>query len=145
MLEFYLFWKRFVLVSAPPPVDARNVVPPSHLVPLSSNVAVKKKKRRRERATMLADSRSLSATHGYASPLQPPVISEQLRSPSVAAEPQGRHSEQHSDGLSVEPMTHAAQDAHDRPASRGNRSDSWIPESVYFFILEKIVCYPRQL
>ena len=111
-------------------------LPPSHLVPLSSSVAVKKKKRRRDRAALLADSRSSSSTHGYVAPLQPPVISHQPRS-SSAAVPRGRTEPAvHTDSVDVEP-TRATQEVFvqstaERPASRGNRSDAWTPKSVNF-------------
>ena len=109
----------------------RTGLPPSHLVPLSSSVAVKKKKKRRERAALLAGSRNSSAMHGYVSPLKPPVICEQSRSLSPGdTEPAG-----HSDGLIVETMTHSMQEAQTRPASRGNRSDSWTHKSV------NVVCH----
>ena len=130
-------WKLFV--SAPPPADARTGLPPSHLVPLLSSVAMKKKKRRRDRASLLVDSRSASGSHGYASPLQPPVISEPSRPAAAASRGRNEHAVP-GDSRSVEPMR-ATQEAfvqsvdQCRPASRGNRSDARRPKSV------NVVCY----
>ena len=140
-------WKLFV--SAPPPADARTGLPPSHLVPLLSSVAMKKKKRRRDRASLLVDSRSASGSHGYASPLQPPVISEPSRPAAAASRGRNEHASssrgrnEHAvpgDSRSVEPMR-ATREAfvqsvdQCRPASRGNRSDARRPKSV------NVVCY----
>jgi len=127
------FWKLFVSAPSPRSVDARSglSVIPSHLVPLSASVAVKKKKKKKshERDASLADSRNSSASQGYASPLQPPVTSDRSRSPSVARSRGRSVPANHSDSFYVQP-THASQGMSDqatprtRPASRGNRSHS---------------------
>ena len=119
-------------MSAPPPVDVRATgLPPSHLVPLSSSVGAKKKKRRHERAALLVDGHGSSHGSGYMSPLQPPAISEQS-SPR-------RHTD-HTDGLDVQYEEVTAQSTvQSRPASRGNRSDSSTPTSVIFLCL--LHCY----
>jgi len=133
----------FVSAPSPPPapVDARTGLsyPPSHLVPLSSSVAMKKKKKRRERAALLAESRISPTSHGYASPIQPPAVTEQSRSRSrgrsVSANYADSFYHQSPQAATVQSTSRS------RSASRSHRLDSSPPESVGFAVTAHYIIY----
>ena len=148
VIELY---KLFVSAPSPPPADARSGValPPSHLVPLSSSVAVKKKKKRRDRAALLADRSSASSTPGYTSPVQPQVLSERSRSPSASRSRASSVPTKHS-GVSDEPAHDSRHEVFDHPTRQSqlalydNRSD-YIPSSqliwfVGYYIIQDELC-----
>lgn len=127
-----------VSAPSPSPVDARvtQSLPPSHLVPLLSSVAVKKKKKRRDRTAMLADSGNSPTTHGYASPVQPQIPSERSRSPSAARSRSRSVPAKHADSFCDEQTLDDMRGAFEQPASPGrsallgHRADSVPPKSV---------------
>ena len=144
VIDVSLLYKLFVSAPSPPPADARPGVslPPSHLVPLSSSVAVKKKKKRRDRdrATLLADRSSSSLTHGCPSPIQPQILSERSRSPSASRSRASSVPAKHS-GVTDELAHDARHEAFDhptcqrQPASYDKRSDHMPPKSLNFALL----------
>jgi len=102
---------------------------------------MKKKKKRRERAALLAESRISPTSQGYASPVQPPAVTEQSQSQSRS---RGRSvSANYADSFYHQSLQAATVQStpRSRSASRSHRLDSAPPESVDFAITIYCIMY----